>query len=90
MRESREFYISDDGIRLHLKLDFPQENCDENSDESCGKSGGESFGEGCLALPSETSRTEKTEKAEEILQHVEEKYLAVYPHLKGICQNKHP
>ena len=47
MRESREFYISDDGIRLHLKLDFPQENCDENSDESCGKSGGESFGEGC-------------------------------------------
>jgi hypothetical protein len=66
MRESREFYISDDGIRLHLKLDFPQENCDENSDESCGKSGGESFGEGCLALPSETNRTEKTEKAEEI------------------------
>ena len=66
MRESREFYISDDGIRLHLKLDFPQENSDENSDESCGKSGGESFGEGCLALPSETNRTEKTEKAEEI------------------------
>ena len=62
MRESREFYISDDGIRLHLKLDFPQENCDE----SCGKSGGESFGEGCGALAAGTNRTEKAAKAEEM------------------------
>ena len=40
MRESREFFIPDDSIQIHLKLDFPQ----ENSDKSDGKKGGENRG----------------------------------------------
>lgn len=31
MRESREFFIPDDGIQIHLKLDFPQGRGHENS-----------------------------------------------------------
>ena len=36
MRENREFFIWDDGIRLHLKLDFPQENCGDRIGKGCG------------------------------------------------------
>ena len=47
MRENREFFISDDGIRLHLKLDFPREN------------GGESIGKGRGAFSAQTEEAEK-------------------------------
>ena len=47
MRENREFFIADDGIRLHLKLDFPREN------------GGESIGKGRGAFSAQTEEAEK-------------------------------
>lgn len=34
MRESREFYISDDGIRLHAKLDLPEGICSADCREN--------------------------------------------------------
>lgn len=51
MRESREFFIQDDGIRIHIKLDFPQNMCVENR--------GPAFAE-----TENTGYAEKTEKAE--------------------------